>query len=99
MTLKYASTLAVLSAGLLGLNTATPLAAEEKEATPKSDSIPKEDSTPKKKEPGPTKPKRMLPQPINVDREVARIKKQMSEIQALPIPAEQKIQKQRSHLD
>ena len=38
-------------------------------------------------------------QPINVDLEVARVKKQMREIQALPIARDQKIQKQRALLD
>jgi hypothetical protein len=38
-------------------------------------------------------------QPINVDLEVARVKKQMHEIQALPLAREQKIQRQRALLD
>jgi hypothetical protein len=99
MTLKYAATFAMLTAVLVSINTATPVAAKGKDAAPKKDSTPKEDSAPKKKEPGSAKPKRIPLQPINVDREVARIKKQMSEIKALPISAEQKIQKQRSLLD
>lgn len=38
-------------------------------------------------------------QPINVDLEVARVKKQLHEIHALPVAREQKIQKQRALLD
>ncbi|MEY2520950.1 MAG: hypothetical protein QOF24_2709 [Verrucomicrobiota bacterium] len=38
-------------------------------------------------------------QPINVDFEVARVKQQLHEIQALPIARDQKIQKQRALLD
>jgi hypothetical protein len=38
-------------------------------------------------------------QPINVDLEVARVKKQLHEIQGLPIAREQKVQKQRALLD
>jgi hypothetical protein len=38
-------------------------------------------------------------QPINVDLEVARVKRQMRAIQAMPIPRDQKIQKQQELLD
>jgi hypothetical protein len=39
------------------------------------------------------------PQPMNVDLEIARVKKQLQEIRALPISKDSKIQKQRALLD
>jgi hypothetical protein len=39
------------------------------------------------------------PQPINVDLEIARVKKQLQEIRALPISKDSKIHKQRALLD